>query len=134
MRQGAGMGKRGRHGLYAFLLAAFSCVLGVSFCLVKSPQARSESYLSLCVQAMAENDDDTAVSAAMEAVRLDPSMDKGWMILSELLQKKGHHQAALRARSIAAVLQKNGKGFPPAYAVPAEFRLSLLAPDDMDAR
>ncbi len=121
-------GKAGKGpAVYAFLLVAFSCVLGLSFCLIKSPQARSEAYLATAVQAMEHNQTEPAASAALEAVRLNPMAPQGWRILSRLLQQKGNQAAAKYAQSIASRLQQNPDSSDPVYAMPAEFKLSLLA-------
>jgi len=121
-------GKAGRGpAVYAFFLAAFSCALGLSFCLIKSPQAKSEAYLAAAVTAMDQHQIAPAATAALEAVRLNPMAPQGWQILSRMLQQKGDLAAAKYAQSIAARLQQNPVGTDPVYAMPAEFKLSLLA-------
>lgn len=120
--------------VYAFLLVAFSCALGLSFCLIKSPQARSEAYLAAAVQAMEQNRIEPAASAALEAVRLNPMAPQGWQILSRLLQQKGNQPAAKYAQSIVSRLQQNPASSDPVYAMPAEFKLSLLALAEPDIR
>ncbi len=126
----AGKGK----AFSAFLLAAFSCVLGLSFCLLKSPQARGEAYLALAVEAMAENRFEEASAAALESVRLNPASPQGWQLISGMLQQKGDHEAAARARSIASKLQQNPRSMTPVYAMPAELKLSLLALPETEIR
>ena len=119
--------QRHKTAFFAFALAAFSCLLGLSFCLVKSPQSRSQAYITAAIEAMAARDDHQAATAALEAVRLDPMQPQGWQILSEMLQKRGDDNAAAQARVIAARVQQNPASIPPVYAMPAEFKLSLLA-------
>lgn len=116
-------GKAKNIALYPFLLAAFSCVLGLSFCLIKSPQSQSRAYLGLAIAAMNNNQVEEATVAALESVRLNPSSPKGWEILSKMLQQKGQYRSAQQAMNIAGKLQHN----EPVYALPAEFKLSLLA-------
>lgn len=111
----------------AFALAAFSCLLGLSFCLIKSPQSRADAYVVAAVTAMAAHNDIQAAQAALEAVRLDPMQLQGWQILSEMLHKRGDENAAAQARVIASRVQQNPAAVPPVYAMPAEFKLSLLA-------
>lgn len=118
----------------AFSLAAFSCLLGLSFCLIKSPQARSEAYLAAAIQALDENHPQEAAAAALQAVTLNPSAPKGWHMLSQMLQQKGDTRAAQQARVIASRLQQNGSDSALLYAMPAELKLSLLALSDTDIR
>lgn len=118
-----------RHGtaIFAFAFALFSCVAGLSFCLVKSPQARAQAYLATAIKAMETQENERAALAALEAVRLDPMQPHGWRILSEMLHRKGEESAAVQARVIADRVQQNPVSIPPVYAMPAEFKLSLLA-------
>ena len=118
---------RQRTAFFAFALAAFSCLLGLSFCLVKSPQSRADAYVAAAVSAMASHNDAHATQAALQAVRLDPMQAQGWQILSEMLHKRGDENAAAQARVIAARVQQNPASVPPIYAMPAELKLSLLA-------
>lgn len=118
---------RQRTAFFAFALAAFSCLLGLSFCLIKSPQSRAQAYVAAAVEAMAAHDHQQAAQAALEAVRLDPMQPQGWQILSEMLQKRGDENAAAQARLIVSRVQQNPAAIPPVYAMPAEFKLSLLA-------
>lgn len=111
--------------LLAFSLAVFSCVLGLLFCVVKSPQSRSDAYLALAAEAMVQSRPHDAAAAAMEAVRLNPAAPKAWQLLSKLLHDNGQAQAAKQALVIAARLQQN-PGPAPVYAMPADLRLSLL--------
>jgi len=128
-------GKAGRGpAVYAFLLVAFSCALGLSFCLIKSPQARSEAYLAAALSAMDRHQTGTAASAALEGVRINPMTPEGWQILSRVLQQKGNQAAAKYAQSIAARLRQNPASIDPVYAMPAEFKLSLLALAESDTR
>lgn len=119
--------KRQARIFQAFLLASLSCALGLVFCMVKSPQARSEAYRGLAAQAMFERRIDDAAAAAMEAVRLNPAAPEGWTLLSELLRRNGQGHAAQQALAIASRLQNNPETIAPVYALPAELRLSLLA-------
>ncbi len=116
---------------FAFSLALFSCVLGLVFCVVKSPQSRAEAYMALAAQAMTQQRPHDAAAAAMEAVRLNPAAPQGWQLLSRLLRDNGQSQAAKQALVIAARLQQNPEA-APAYAMPAELRLSLLVLADTD--
>ena len=111
----------------AFFLAAFSCALGLVFCLVKSPQARAGAYIAAAADAMDHGHADLAAASALEAVRLDPMRAQGWKILSVMLQQKGNVSAAAQARTIAFRVQQNPDDTAPIYAIPAEFKLSLLA-------
>jgi cytochrome c-type biogenesis protein CcmH/NrfG len=111
--------------LLAFSLALFSCVLGLVFCVVKSPQSRSEAYLAMAAEAITQSRPQEAAAAAMEAVRLNPAAPKAWQLLSKLLRENGQGQAAKQALVIAARLQQNPDP-TPVYAMPADLRLSLL--------
>jgi cytochrome c-type biogenesis protein CcmH/NrfG len=119
--------KRQFRAFQAFTLAAFSCVFGLLFCLVKSPQARSEAYLAMAVEALAQSHTHEAAAAAFEAVRLNPAASEGWRILSKMLQENSQGHAAKQAMVIATRLQKNPGQQNPLYAMPAELRLSFLA-------
>lgn len=116
-----------RTAFCAFALATFSCILGLSFCLLKSPQARSHAYLAAAVEAMDKSQPEQAAAAVLQAVRLNPMLPEGWHLLSKMLQQKGDDNAAAQARSIAARVQQNPRDASPVYAMPAEFKLSLLA-------
>lgn len=124
--------KRKAVAFRAFAFAFLSCALGLSFCLIKSPQARSEAYLAASVQAWESGRVEEAASAAVQSVRLNPSSAEGWKILSEMLQQKGNLQAAQQARTIAMKLEHDPAVVEPIYAMPAELRLSLLALADTD--
>ncbi len=113
----------------ALLLALFSCALGLFFCLAKSPQARGQAYLNLAVQALQENNETAAASAAFAAVSVDPANVKAWNILSSMLQQDGQMIASRQAAMIARKLQQNPGAADPVYAMPAELKLSLLAMD-----
>jgi cytochrome c-type biogenesis protein CcmH/NrfG len=116
-----------KRAFFAFFLAAFSCLLGLSFCLVKSPQARAQAYVAAALEAMEDHRPHQAAAAALEAVRLDPMLPQGWRILSEMLQQKGDVAAAAQARSIAARVQHKPVDAVPVYAAAADLRLGLLA-------
>ncbi len=116
-----------RTAFYAFFLAAFSCLLGLAFCLVKSPQARSDAYLATALAAEQNRQYEQAGIAAFEAVRLNPVSAEAWHVLAKMLQQNGDGAAAAKARSIAARVQQNPRNAAPVYALPAEFKLSLLA-------
>lgn len=118
----------------AFALASLSCVLGLLFCLVKSPQARSEAYLSLAVEALNQSRPQEAATAALEAVRLHPASPEGWRLLSKMLQQNGQNHAARQALVIASHLQQNPHAPSPLYAMPADLRLSLLALAETDVQ
>lgn len=124
--------KRKALAFRAFAFAFLSCALGLSFCLIKSPQAKSEAYLAAAMQAWNAGQADAAAEAAIRSVRLNPSSVEGWKILSGMLQQKGHHQAAQQAQIIAMTLQHDPGAAEPIYAMPAELRLSLLAFGDTD--
>lgn len=126
--------KRQVRAYQAFALATLSCVLGLLFCLVKSPQARSEAYLSLAMESMAQSRPQEAAAAALEAVRLNPAAPQGWRLLSRMLQQNGQGHAARQAMVIASHLQQNPHSPTPLYAMPAELRLSLLALAETDIR
>ena len=125
-RQGA-QKSPSKQAFLAFFLAAFSCLLGLSFCLVKSPQARAQAYVAAAIEAMQDQRPHQAAAAALEAVRLDPMLPRGWQILSEVLQQTGDVGAAAQARSIAARVQHKPVDALPVYAAAADLRLSLLA-------
>lgn len=111
----------------AFILAAFSCVLGLVFCMVKSPQAQSHAYMAAAVDAAALGRAEDAAAAALACVRLDPSSHQNWRVLSQMLRASGRAEAAQQAHKIAARLQQGPASVSPVYAMPAEFRLSQLA-------
>ncbi len=111
----------------AFFLAAFSCALGLMFCMVKSPQARSAAYMAAAVEASALNRSEDAAVAALASVRLDPANQQNWRVLSQMLRASGRAEAAVQAHKIALRLQQGPPALPPIYAMPAEFRLSQLA-------
>lgn len=110
----------------AYAAAVLSCVIGLGFCLIKSPQARSETYIAAAVELAGEQRLGAAINAAAESVRLDPANKKGWSLLSALLQQNGDHHAARRASRMAATLGGEGLYEAPAYALPAALKLSLL--------
>lgn len=111
----------------AFFLAAFSCALGLFFCLIKSPQARADSYISHAAQSLEEGHLQQAATAAIEAVRLNPADARAWHMLSSILQQNGDMEAALQAKAIGSKVQQNASAQVPVYAMPAAFKLSLLA-------
>ena len=104
------------------------------FCLIKSPQARSEAYLSSAAEYLSQSQFQEASYAVIEAVRLNPSAPEGWYMISEMLQQKGNDEAAGKARQIAFRLQQNPSRSAPLYAMPADLRFSLLALPDPDFR
>ena len=118
----------------AFFLAAFSCLLGLSFCLVKSPQSRAQAYVAAAFVAMQDHRPHQAIAAALEAVRLDPMLPQGWQILSQTLQQTGDNAGAAQARTIAARLQHKPVHAAPVYAAAADVRLSLLALAEQQVR
>lgn len=122
---------RGTIPTLAYGFAMVSCLLGLSLCLIKSPQARSDSYLVLSAQSTDIND---AAAAAWEAARLNPSSPKAWDMLAGLLQQKGDLASAQKARFIAAHLDPSLENSNPVYALPAELKLSLLAEIGQDLR
>lgn len=134
MSAGAAREKHKATALRAFAFAILSCVLGLAFCLVKSPQAKSEAYLAAAVDALEHNRSEEAATAALETVRLNPAAVEGWYILSRMLQQNGDYAAAMQAKTIALKLQHSPEAAEPLYAMPAEFRLSLLALADTDVR
>jgi Tfp pilus assembly protein PilF len=115
-----------RTAFRAFCLAALSCVLGLGFCLIKSPQSRSEAYLAAALDQAGRQNIVQASSLAVEAVRLHPANVKGWTLLAELLQQKGDYEAARQARDIAVRMSRSPGHTDPLYAMPAELKLSLL--------
>ncbi len=113
-----------------YALAGLSCVLGLFFCLMKSPQARADSYRALAVESFAASDLSGAEYAVRESLRLDPRSLQNWQLYAFLLQHKGDQRQAAQARAIVARLQ--GKDLDePVYAMPADFRLSLLTGQDL---
>jgi len=126
--------RRRRTAFCAFSLAALSCVLGLSLCLIKSPQSRSDAYLAMAYSAMEQGRGQEAAAVAIEAVRLYPASPKGWMFVSEMLRSRGDDIAARQAMAIAGKLQQNPAPSEPIYAMPAELRLSFLAMADKDIR
>lgn len=115
----------------AYGFAMVSCLLGLSLCLIKSPQALSDSYLALSAQSA---NIDAAAAAAWEAARLNPSSPKAWSLLASLLQQKGDMASAQKARFIASHLDPYAPESDPVYALPAELKLSLLAEIEQDIR
>lgn len=111
----------------AFFFAVFSCVLGLGFCLAKSPQSRAQAYLSQAALAVEQGHVPRAAAAALESVRLNPAEARAWHLLSNLLRRNGDDRAAAQARAIAVKVQQNPSSSEPVYALPAAFRLSLLA-------
>lgn len=111
----------------AYMVAVLSCVTGLGCCLIKSPQARSETYIAAAVELAGGQQIQTAVTAAAEAVRLNPVNRKGWTLLAALLQQNGDQRAAVRASRMAAKLGGEGAAQAPSYALPAALKLSLLA-------
>lgn len=132
MRSDAQDKKRKALAFRAFAFAFLSCMLGLSFCFIKSPQAKSEAYLAAATQAWNEGRAQDAANAALESVRLNPASVKGWRILSNMLREKGQFEAAQQAKIIAMRLQHDPDASEPLYAMPAELRLSLLALSDTD--
>lgn len=110
----------------AFALAILSCVMGLTFCFIKSPQSRSLEYLAIAQATLTENTG-VAMDAAWKAVRLDPSSQEAWQILAVSLQLNGEQRASQQARQIALHMVDPDADLPVLYAMPAEFRLSFLA-------
>ena len=110
----------------AFVLAMLSCVVGLTMCFVKSPQARSMEYVAIA-QSVLTKDTSLAVNAAWDAVRLDTSSQEAWQVLAVSLQLQGEQRASQQARLIAARIVDPDIEAPVFYAMPAEFRLSFLA-------
>lgn len=115
----------------AYALSATACIIGLVFCLIKSPQARSEAYVAAAVELAGEQRLQTAITAAAEAVRLDPANKKGWNLLAALLQQNGDHRASLKASRMAARLGGEGTLPAPVYALPAALKLSYLGDGNM---
>lgn len=122
---------RKRIVLCAFLLTFFSASLGMVFSVLKSPQARGESYLAAAMDELAAGRDDAAADMVIAALRLDPSAPQSWAVYAVLMDGKGRSHAAQKARHVASLLQQNPDAALPAYAMPAEFRLSFLADDTL---
>ena len=125
----------------AFALAFFSAVMGLVFCLTKSPQAKSEAYMAAAIHAYEAKDSAAAFYAAFEAARQNPSMPQSWSLMSRVLAGNGEWQKAESARAIASLLQNKAvstlafqpvqspSALPLSYATtPATLRLSLLVP------
>lgn len=115
---------------WAFAFAFGACFLGLFFCMVKSPQAEAREHLAHAVAAYEAGHIDDAGRAAFRAVRLNPRAPQGWQVLSDVLQQKGDRTAAAQARNIAHKMLRHPDLPPPVYAMPAAFRLSLLASGD----
>lgn len=120
-----------RRPYMAFALAAFSCALGLSFCLIKSPQSRAQAYVAAALEAASDHRPHQAAAAALEAVRLDPMLPQGWQILSDMLQQTGDTTGAVQARNIAARVQHNPQDAALVYAAAADLRLSLLVSSEI---
>lgn len=119
---------------YAFLLAALSCALGLFFTLMKSPSARSDAYLATSIEYSQKSEPGRALTAAYKAVNLDPASLRAWQVLSRMLQESGQSYKARKAEQMALRLEKSGDNSLPVYAMPADFKLSLLAAEDTDIR
>jgi Tfp pilus assembly protein PilF len=118
----------------AFGFAFFSLVLGVCFCMVKSPSSLSRHYMGLAAQSLQLGDAAAAQQAIEESLKYNPTSKDGWKILSQILQQNGDGVRARRAMEIAHVLENNKHLSNPVYAMPAELRLSFLAVTDRDIR
>ncbi len=111
----------------AFALAFVSIAAGSALCMVKSPQARGASYVAAAADRLAAGDSAAALDLAYEALRHDPASVQNWNFYAVLMDRNGRAHAALRARRIASSLQHGTGQVEPLYAMPATFRLSLLA-------
>lgn len=122
---------RTRKGLVfcAFLLTFLSAALGTVFSVLKSPQARGESHLAAAADELAAGRNDAAMNLVISALRLDPTAPQSWAVYAVLMDKKGRSHAAQKARHVSSLLQQNPETVLPAYAMPAELRLSFLADD-----
>ncbi len=123
---------RSRNALIAlgYGMAGLSCVLGLLFCFMKSPQARADSYRALAVESFAASDLETAEYAVRESLRLDPRSLQNWQLYAFMLQHKGHQRQAARARAVVARLQGRDLN-EPLYATPADLKLSFLSGQDL---
>jgi hypothetical protein len=109
----------------AFGLAIFAGFAGVARCFVQSPQAQSDAYLQMSVNAV-QNDMDLALYSAFEAARSNPASVRAWAHLAAMLQQSGDETTSRQAEIIAKRLQQNPNDDVPVYAMPAELRLGFL--------
>ena len=111
----------------AFVFCALSCLLGVFFMTVKSPQAQSAALSAKAIYAAKQGQGDQAIETAFQAVLLNPADVKGWTVLSAVLDARGFNSLSEEAQTIALSLQQKPDDGGRVYAVPAEFRLSLMS-------
>lgn len=112
----------------AFGLAVFAGFAGVARCFIQSPQAKSEAYLQMSVNAL-QNDADLALLSAFEAARSNPASVRAWTHLAAVLRQTGDETSSRQAQVIAQKLQHDPAADVPVYAMPAELRLSFLMQD-----
>lgn len=110
----------------AFILCLSCGTGGVFFSLIKSPQARAQSYHVLSLSLAAEGKDAEALAAMAQAVSLNPAAPALWHDYAGLLERGGRFHAARQALNIARRIE-GGDDVGPLYAMPAELRLSMLA-------
>ncbi|PZO86918.1 MAG: hypothetical protein DI626_05260 [Micavibrio aeruginosavorus] len=111
----------------AFVFCALSCLSGAFFMTVKSPQAQSAALSAQAVYAAKQGQADHAIETAFQAVLLNPGAVKGWTVLSSVLDARGFNSLSEEAQTIALSLQQKPDDAARVYAVPAEFRLSLMS-------
>ena len=113
-----------------FALCFATCLLGVFFCMIKSPQYLGHVYMSMAIDAAQKNDLVLAEQAIKLSVRSNPMAYKSWQIMATIMEQRGDDLLAHQANFVASQLQSKLIDKNPVYAMPAELRLSFLALDD----
>ncbi len=102
----------------AVCVCVTACVLGLFLVLIKSPAERAGHYLYLSHSL----EDDRALGAMYEAVRLNPRTVENWNQLALALEVRGFFQKASKARAIASKLDPSA----PIRPISAELKLGLM--------
>ena len=117
-----------------FVMAFLCLMMGLAFCMMVSPHMTAAKHRAAGVTAFSSAQWDAAESALRISLRHDPLSADGWKILARVLEQKGDMRESQRALAVAAILEDGPSGVTPVYAMPAEFKLSLLAMAASDVR
>lgn len=118
----------------AYFLALMGCVIGLFFLTYPSPVRQHDFLLDQAVAAFADGNTVGAEQAAIKAIRKNPAQRESWIFLEQVYRHSGRYYAAERARTVIAALEGMSDPAPPAYALPAALRLTLLQDPDVAAQ
>lgn len=110
-----------------FALCGMSLVFGLAMILTLSPAQKSSQTLARAVQALSANNPQLAQDLAFQSLSYRPENRDAWHVLSAAYDRQGQGASSDKARGIVFVLAHKTQDASPAYAVPADLRLSFLA-------